>query len=82
MKTRLDSRGRMLIPKHLRDALGLETGTVLEIQTSEGRIVLIPRRAESDLVWEDGVLVYTGEAVGDLEEAALARRRRGNGSPR
>jgi AbrB family looped-hinge helix DNA binding protein len=78
MNTRLDSRGRILIPKHLRDELGLKTGAVLEIQMSEGRIVLIPRRDGPDLVREDGVLVFTGEAVGDLEEAALAQRRRGD----
>jgi AbrB family looped-hinge helix DNA binding protein len=76
MNTRLDSRGRMLIPKRLRNELGLEPGTKLEIDSGEGRIVLIPRCGGPDLAWEDGVLVFTGEATGDLEKVPLAQRRR------
>lgn len=66
LNTRLDSRGRILIPKHLRDELGLEPGTVLEIDSSEGHILLIPRDDEPELVWEDGVLVFTGKRVRDF----------------
>ena len=75
METTLDRFGRIVIPKPVREGLGLRAGSVLEIEEREDRIVLSVRREEPDLVREDGVLVYTGEAVGDLEEAVEAQRR-------
>lgn len=76
MEATLDRFGRIVIPKRVREEFGLDPGTVLEIEGDEGRIVLSPRRDEPDLVREDGVLVFTGEAVGDLESAVEALRHR------
>lgn len=76
MEATLDKFGRIVIPKRVREDLGLDPGTVLDIEGGEGRIVLSPRRAEPDLVREDGALVFTGEAVGDLEGAVEALRHR------
>jgi len=76
MEATLDKFGRIVIPKRVREEFGLDPGAVLEIQGREGRIVLSPRPAEPDLVQEDGVLVFTGEAVGDLEAAVEEHRRR------
>lgn len=76
MEATLDKFGRIVIPKSVREDLGLDAGTVLEIKGGEGRIVLSPRRAEPDLVREDGVLVFTGEAVGGLEGVVEAQRHR------
>lgn len=76
METTLDRFGRIVIPKRVRDDLGLRAGSVLEIDDSDDRIVLRVRREEPDLVQEDGVLVYTGEPVGDIEEAVENQRRR------
>lgn len=75
MEATLDRFGRIVIPKRVRQDLGLHEGTVLEIEEREDRIVLSVRREEPDLVREDGVLVYTGEAVEDLEHAVEASRR-------
>lgn len=75
METTLDRFGRIVIPKRVRDDLGLHAGSVLEIDEGEGRIVLRARREEPDLVREDGVLVYAGEPVDDLEQAVEAQRR-------
>lgn len=72
METTLDRFGRIVIPKRVRDELGLDAGSVLQIEEAEGRIVLSLRRDEPDLVREDGVLVFTGEATGDLEGAVEA----------
>lgn len=74
MKTTIDRFGRIVIPKRVRDDLGLEAGSVLEIDEIDERIVLRVRREEPDLVREQGVLVYTGEPVGDLEKAVDAQR--------
>ena len=76
METTLDRFGRIVIPKRVRDALGLAPGTVLEIEESDDRVVLRARREEPDLVREHGVLVFTGEAAGDLE-TAIERQRLG-----
>jgi len=76
METTLDKFGRIVIPKPVRDRLGVEPGTVLELEEDEeGGVVLRPRRAEPDLVEEEGVVVFTGEPTADLETAVERHRR-------
>lgn len=74
MEATLDRFGRIVIPKRVREGLGLQAGSVLEIEERERHIVLTVRREEPDMVREDGVLVHTGEAVGDLEQAVETQR--------
>jgi AbrB family looped-hinge helix DNA binding protein len=38
MKTRIDSAGRAVVPKALRQALGLRAGQTLEIRARDGRL--------------------------------------------
>ena len=38
MTTAIDSAGRIIVPKPLRDALGLAPGQLLEISASDGRL--------------------------------------------
>lgn len=76
METTLDRFGRIVIPKRVRDDLGLDAGNVLQIEASGEEIVLRVLREQPDLIREDGVLVFTGEAVGDLEDAVENQRRR------
>jgi len=38
MRTTMDGAGRILVPKALRDALGLKAGQVLEIRARDGRL--------------------------------------------
>ena len=38
MKTTLDATGRIVVPKSLRQALGLKPGQPLEIRASDGRL--------------------------------------------
>jgi AbrB family looped-hinge helix DNA binding protein len=38
MKATLDAAGRIVVPKALRDALGLRPGQQLELQASDGRL--------------------------------------------
>ncbi|MEP7041942.1 MAG: AbrB/MazE/SpoVT family DNA-binding domain-containing protein [Dokdonella sp.] len=42
MNTTLTSKGQLVIPKPIRDALHLKSGTTLSVTTDGGRIVLEP----------------------------------------
>jgi AbrB family looped-hinge helix DNA binding protein len=42
MRSAIDSAGRVVIPKPLRDRLGLERGKVVEIRERDGRIEIEP----------------------------------------
>ncbi len=42
MLTKLSSKGQLVIPKAIRQALGLRTGTQFHIRVTEGRILLEP----------------------------------------
>lgn len=48
----VDKFGRILIPKKLRDALGLHAGTEVSIETHENVIQLVPVVSEGQLVRE------------------------------
>ena len=74
METKLDKYGRVVIPKKVRDDLGLAPGDRLEIQEDQGGILLKPVSADGHLVYEGGILVYTGTIVGDITDAVRADR--------
>ena len=42
MKTAIDAAGRIIVPKSLRDELGLAPGRELEIQSRDGVLVIEP----------------------------------------
>lgn len=74
MRTTVDRFGRVVVPKSMRERIGLRAGTAVEIEESEGHITLWPIEEASPLVLKDGVLVFTGTAVGELE-AVVAKNR-------
>ena len=57
METTIDAAGRIVVPKQLRDALGLEAGTVVDISSYGSGLTLIPRGRTARLVEVDGRLV-------------------------
>jgi len=59
MKTTIDQAGRLVVPKSLRDALGLEKGTPLEVRLREGRIEIEPLAIPMRLVRRGKALVAT-----------------------
>ncbi len=72
MKTTIDSVGRIVVPKALRDALGLTPGSTLDISRYGAGLQLIPAGRTARLVVEDGVLVVGGETrIGDEDVFAL-----------
>ena len=57
----LDSGGRVVIPKPLRDSLHLGPGDVLQLESEGEAIILRPVRPKALLTKELGVWVYQGE---------------------
>jgi AbrB family looped-hinge helix DNA binding protein len=68
MEAKLDRFGRIVIPRKLRGLLGLKPGSSLKILGEEGRLVLMPAAPQQLLEAEDGLLVFVGDADGDLEQ--------------
>ena len=61
METTIDSAGRIVVPKALREALGLDPGTVLDVSGYGTGLTLVPRGRTARLVEEDGRLVADGD---------------------
>ena len=74
METKLDRYGRVVIPKKVRDDLGLAPGDRLEIREGQGEIVLKPVSEDGHLVYKDGILVFTGTIEGDILDVIRADR--------
>ena len=75
MRTTVDRFGRVVVPKSMRERLGMRAGTEIEIEEVQGQLSLRVVEDRSPLIMKEGVLVFTGEATGDLEAAVAADRR-------
>ena len=67
MQTTIDSVGRIVVPKALRDALGLTPGSTVDISRYGAGLQLVPAGRTARLASEDGRLVATSETVVDDE---------------
>lgn len=65
MEISIDSVGRIVVPKPLRDALGLTPGSKVDISRYGAGLQLLPTGRTARLVEESGVLVATGDTVID-----------------
>ena len=74
METTLDRFGRVVLPKKVRDEIGLQAGDALSVATANGEVRLRPARSEPHLSRRGGVLVFAGQAAGDLEDAVRRER--------
>jgi AbrB family looped-hinge helix DNA binding protein len=74
MKTTLDRFGRLVVPKDIRDRLGLRPGVEIEIDEKENEVILKLVDHEPSLMVKEGLLVYSGKATGDLRAAVRAHR--------
>lgn len=57
MKTTIDSLGRIVVPKALRDALGLTPGSTVDLSRYGAGLQLLPAGRTARLVEVDGSLV-------------------------
>ena len=65
MEAVIDQAGRVVLPKPIRDALGLLPGTKVDITPYGAGVQLVPAGRTARLVEEDGVLVAAGETPVD-----------------
>jgi len=65
METTIDSVGRIVVPKPLRDALGLAAGSTVDISRYGAGLQLVPSGRTARLLEESGVLVATGDTTID-----------------
>lgn len=81
MRTAIDAAGRVVIPKTLRDALGLTAGQPLEIAEMDGRLEIVPAPTPMRLVDDgDGVTAVADTDMpvltSDMVRETLERTRR------
>jgi AbrB family looped-hinge helix DNA binding protein len=63
MKLRLDKSGRVVLPKPLRQRLGLRAGATFEATEGPDGVLLRPITQRPSLIERDGFLVHTGQPV-------------------
>jgi AbrB family looped-hinge helix DNA binding protein len=81
MRTAIDAAGRIVVPKALRDALGLSPGQPLEIAERDGRLEIVPAATPMRLVDDGDGLVAVADVempvlTADLVRETLERTRR------
>jgi len=64
MELVIDKAGRVVIPKTVRDRLGLRAGDALELQSEGDSVRLRPARPKTVLCKEHGLWVYCGDSSG------------------
>lgn len=65
MEAVIDQAGRIVLPKPIRDALGLLPGTKVDISPYGAGVQVVPAGRTARLVEEDGVLVSAGDTPVD-----------------
>ena len=60
MTLKMDKAGRVILPKPVRDRLGLTAGSDLELRETAEGLMLEPARRRPSLVKEGSFLVHTG----------------------
>ena len=61
MTLKIDKAGRIVLPKPIRDRLGLRDGGDLEVEERQDGVVLRPVERRTPLVRKGEFLVYTGK---------------------
>lgn len=67
MNLKIDRAGRLVIPKPVRERLGLKPGTRLEARERDNELILKSVADKPALVREKGLWVHQGEPAGPLD---------------
>lgn len=74
MQMTIDRAGRMVLPKAIRDDLGLEPGDSMEATVERDAVVLRPTGHGGMFGRKGRTLVFRGKAVGDIAQAVERHR--------
>jgi AbrB family looped-hinge helix DNA binding protein len=72
MKTAIDSAGRLVIPKPIRDAAGLKAGVEVEVEYRDGKVEIEPSRSQITLVRKGSLLVASTSGKGKLTQKQVS----------
>lgn len=67
MEAKVDSVGRIVVPRTLRDALGIAPGSTVDVSRYGAGLQIVPSGRTGRLVEERGALVAAGETAIDDE---------------
>jgi AbrB family looped-hinge helix DNA binding protein len=85
MEVKIDDYGRIVIPKEIRDRLGVDAGTALEIDirlegSPRGSVVLRPKGQKPALQQKGELLVHSGRLTDEdfdvVDQIRSSRRKR------
>ena len=68
MTIQIDKAGRIVLPKPVRDRLGLRPGSDLQMEETADGLILKPREVRPALALEGGLLVYTGDLPSGFDD--------------
>jgi AbrB family looped-hinge helix DNA binding protein len=74
MKMVIDKFGRIVIPKKIRERLGLLPGSPIKMEERKNAVLIYPESSKPLFEYQDNVLVYMGQPTGDLLEAVKKSR--------
>src|SRR5271154_2765466 len=76
MTLKIDKAGRVVLPKPIRDRLGLRAGSDLEIEETPDGVTLKPSAHHPSMVKKQGLWVHTGKVPAgfDIVEAIRDER--------
>lgn len=72
----IDGAGRLVVPKALRERLGLHSGTRLRLRQEGDALVLEPLPDDSVPIERDGLLIIRGRLIGAVPDHREIREER------
>lgn len=67
-KSRVSEKGQVVIPKEIRDELGLARGMILEVEVEGGNVVLKPAQWPPEEIFVEAGPGVTEPVVGEAKE--------------